>query len=391
MFYILLTLALFGHWALCIYAINRMHATALPHRLLKVVDLLWYVFLFAVPATVVCLVVLLGPSRAWPQSLSGRVLLLTYASICWISAPLAVLTWLRQVARTSTTLRLESNHTTRINTIRQLGFVPSGSLTTWCLSRLPTNQVFDLWIHHKTLRLARLPAQLDGLTVTHVSDLHFTGRVKQDFFRLIVDQTNALESDLIVITGDIIDKKPCFGWLSEVLGHLRARHGVFFVLGNHDLRIDDEVRLRNELVAQGFIDLGGRHETIRVNGTPILLAGNELPWFAPAADMSVVPRELSDSRPFRVAVAHSPDQFPWARTHDFDLMLAGHTHGGQIRFPFVGPVFSPSHHGVRYSAGTFYEPPTLLHVSRGLSGTRPLRFNCPPELARLILRPDAPK
>jgi hypothetical protein len=149
--------------------------------------------------------------------------------------------------------------------------------------------------------------------------------------------------------------------------------------------------LRNELVAQGFIDLGGRHETIRVNGTPILLAGNELPWFAPAADMSVVPRELSDSRPFRVAVAHSPDQFPWARTHDFDLMLAGHTHGGQIRFPFVGPVFSPSHHGVRYSAGTFYEPPTLLHVSRGLSGTRPLRFNCPPELARLILRPDAPK
>jgi hypothetical protein len=105
--------------------------------------------------------------------------------------------------------------------------------------------------------------------------------------------------------------------------------------------------------------------------------------------MSAVPPALAGGRPFRIAVAHSPDQFGWARYYDFDLMLAGHTHGGQIRFPLIGPVFSPSHHGVRYAAGTFYQPPTLMHVSRGLSGTRPLRFNCPPELARLNLRPDA--
>ena len=193
---------------------------------------------------------------------------------------------------------------------------------------------------------------------------------------------------MMVITGDIIDKRPCFGWLSEVLGKLTAPHGVFFVLGNHDLRIRNELGLRTELVKQGFVDLGGRYETIHLHGSPILLAGNELPWFAPAADMSTAPVELPSGRPFRVAVAHSPDQYPWARDYDFDLMLAGHTHGGQIRFPVIGPVFSPSHYGVRYSAGTFYQSPTLMHVSRGLSGTRPLRFNCPPELARLVLRPD---
>jgi uncharacterized protein len=63
-------------------------------------------------------------------------------------------------------------------------------------------------------------------------------------------------------------------------------------------------------------------------------------------------------------------------------MLAGHTHGGQIRLPVVGPVFSPSRFGVRYASGTFFRAPTLMHVSRGLSGTRPLRFNCRPELAQ---------
>jgi predicted MPP superfamily phosphohydrolase len=92
---------------------------------------------------------------------------------------------------------------------------------------------------------------------------------------------------------------------------------------------------------------------------------------------------------FRIAVAHSPDQYPWAQNYDFDLMLAGHTHGGQIRFPVIGPVLSPSRFGVKYAAGTFYEAPTLMHVSRGIAGTRPLRFNCPPELSKLVLRREA--
>jgi predicted MPP superfamily phosphohydrolase len=67
-------------------------------------------------------------------------------------------------------------------------------------------------------------------------------------------------------------------------------------------------------------------------------------------------------------------------------MLAGHTHGGQICFPLIGPILAPSHYGVRYAAGTFDLPPTLMHVSRGVSGLQPLRFNCPPELAKLVLR-----
>jgi predicted MPP superfamily phosphohydrolase len=88
----------------------------------------------------------------------------------------------------------------------------------------------------------------------------------------------------------------------------------------------------------------------------------------------------------RILLAHSPDQLSWARRNDIDLMLAGHTHGGQIRFPLIGPILAPSRYGVRYAAGTFYLPPVVMHVSRGISGLQPLRFNCPPELTKLVLR-----
>ena len=66
-------------------------------------------------------------------------------------------------------------------------------------------------------------------------------------------------------------------------------------------------------------------------------------------------------------------------------MLSGHTHGGQIRIPFIGPIFSPSASGVKYDYGLFNAPPTILHVTRGISGKHPLRWNCPPEIALLTL------
>jgi predicted MPP superfamily phosphohydrolase len=84
-------------------------------------------------------------------------------------------------------------------------------------------------------------------------------------------------------------------------------------------------------------------------------------------------------------LAHSPDQLSWARRGDGDLMLAGHTHGGQIRLPLIGPVFSPTRDGVQFAAGLFHAPPTILNVSRGLSAELPLRMNCAPEIIHLTL------
>ena len=81
----------------------------------------------------------------------------------------------------------------------------------------------------------------------------------------------------------------------------------------------------------------------------------------------------------------SPDRLPWARANDVDLVLAGHNHGGQLRIPFIGPLVAPSRYGVRYASGTFHSPPTVMHVSRGISAKAPFRICCRPELAKLTL------
>jgi predicted MPP superfamily phosphohydrolase len=122
-----------------------------------------------------------------------------------------------------------------------------------------------------------------------------------------------------------------------------------------------------------------------VRETPLLLAGNERPWFGTAPNLANAPPPTAAGGPFRILLSHTPDQIAWARRNHFDLVLAGHTHGGQIRIPLAGPIVSPSRYGVRYASGTFFEGRTLMHVSRGLSGLHNLRWRCPPELALLEL------
>ncbi len=385
MVYLLAVLMLCGHLPICIFVINRLHATSLPHWLMKFVDCVWYTTLFGVPLLVAAYV-LFGPPAFLSEQPLLQIVVWGYAIACWFALAMTIPVWLKYVADAHTTDRLLSNHSSLIDTVRLLGRRPVRSPLTDLTSRLPMNQVLKLSIEEKVVRLPRLSADLDGLTIAHVSDLHFTGHITSDYFQIVIDRTNELSADLVAISGDIIDSRECWPWLDDVLGRLTSRYGVFYVLGNHDLRVRDEAGLRAQLSKHGFNDLGGRWQMIEVEGSPIVLAGNELPWFVPAADMKNCPARRGSKRPLRIAIAHSPDQIRWAQVYDFDLMLAGHTHGGQIRLPYVGPLFAPSRHGLKFSAGTFYEDPTLLHVSRGVSGTRPLRFNCAPEITKLVLR-----
>jgi predicted MPP superfamily phosphohydrolase len=282
-----------------------------------------------------------------------------------------------------------SNHTQVVDVLAAIGHRPTHGTLVELLSRVPRNEIFQLHVNQKRLVIPRLNPQLSGLTITHISDLHFTGEVTEDFFREVVRQANQLQSDLIAVTGDIIDKRKCMGWLGEILGQLKAAGGVYFVLGNHDVRVHDEFGVRDALTSAGLVDLGKRWTQIDVHACPIVLAGNELPWFMPAADLRDSPPVGREDSPLRILLSHSPDQLPWAKVNDIDLMLAGHTHGGQIQLPVLGPLLSPSRFGVKYASGTFFEGPTLMHVSRGVSGTRHVRLKAPPELTQLELVPGA--
>ena len=164
------------------------------------------------------------------------------------------------------------------------------------------------------------------------------------------------------------------------------------------MRTGDVPRLRRLLEESGLIDLGGRRRQIEINGQPVELLGNELPWIKhePAGVPLLRRSSAGCGTPsgtackqavaqLRIVLSHSPDQLGWARAQDADLMLAGHTHGGQICIPPLGAIFSPSAWGVKHVAGVYYSPPTILHVTRGVSGDTPVRWRCPPEIAHLKL------
>ncbi len=121
-------------------------------------------------------------------------------------------------------------------------------------------------------------------------------------------------------------------------------------------------------------------QQIEVRGEPLIVIGNEYPWVAPPPDLTGCP-----VGPFRLCLSHSPDNITW-RGAGVDLMLAGHVHGGQIRFPLIGSLLVPSKLGRRYDCGTFSVPPTVLHVSRGMGGDIPVRYGCRPEVTLLTLK-----
>ena len=146
------------------------------------------------------------------------------------------------------------------------------------LTRLPLNEILRLDVTDWMLDVPRLAPALDGLSIVHLSDFHLTGRVGKAYFREVVRASNELQPDLVALTGDLVESKACLDWIPDTFGQLRARYGVYFVLGNHDLRTRDVPRLRRMLEQSGLIDLGGRRRQIEINGQPVVLMGNELPW-----------------------------------------------------------------------------------------------------------------
>jgi hypothetical protein len=382
MSYLVALLFLAGHGALAVAVINRLHSTGIPRPWLKVCDLCWFGYLLGVP---------LAAGWYWRVvSLGGRgplrALVVAYIALCCVAILVAAVHRVLYLARGQATAQQLSNHTQSLAIDQRLGHRPAATLGTRWLSYLPGNEVFDLQLHTKTLQLPRLDRRLDQLTIAHLSDLHMTGHLTRSFYDEIVDQANGLHADLIAITGDIVEKPKCLSWIAGTLGRLRAPLGVYYILGNHELRIKDRTLIRKILDEAGLVGVGGRWVPLVIRGAPLVVAGNELPWHPPAPDMHALRAAVGRTRPFSLLLAHSPDQLPWARRHDFDLVLAGHTHGGQVRLPLIGPILAPCATGIRHAAGIFYRPPTLMHVSRGVAATRAVRFGCPPELTCLVLR-----
>ncbi len=369
-----------GHTELVVTLINRVHGLPLPQRFLRQLRHWHDVWVPAFPLLLVWRVGLDGPrvlaGGSWAELGTGwRV----YLALCAVGAVGLCVHLVRGRLQRVPSAQV-SNHSWTVDMQKRLGRRPVAPGPFRFLTYVPGNEIFRVEVSVKEYRLPRLPKQWDGLSVLHLSDLHFIGTIERAFFEEVVELGAELNCDLAVLTGDLLDHQRLVEWLPTTLGRLSCPLGCYFVLGNHDWSLDPE-QTRQWLTDLGWKDAGGRCFLIDHKGSVLALAGTERPWMGRHPDLTRVPAHA-----FRVLLSHTPDNLAWARRNRVDLMLCGHNHGGQVRLPLVGPVYSPSLHGCMYAGGAYWKEPTLLYVSRGLSGRHPLRLNCQPELTKLVLR-----
>lgn len=287
-----------------------------------------------------------------------------------------------------------------LSTTLTVAAAAAAAATTYALGVEP----FWLEPTHVDLFCPRLPAALDGLTILLLADTHIGqwGRREKTLARLL----DALPTpDLVVLAGDQIQGARGIPFVHRLVReHVRARHGRFLILGNAEHKLKGPVRRAfvSDLHKDGLTVLVNHHVPLTIRGAAITVAGTDDPYYG-HADLG---RTLQGAPPerFCLLLAHSPQIAVEAARRGVDVMLSGHTHGGQIRLPVVGALRTQNPLSRRMDQGLFDRPrlwdvlgrdpggDLLTYISRGV-GTAPLwriplfpRFLCRPEIAWLTLR-----
>lgn len=249
--------------------------------------------------------------------------------------------------------------------------------------------LWALCIEPARLEERRVAVRIDGfpsMTIGMVSDIHAGSNfVDQERIRRVVRILNAGQPDLIALLGDYVTENRLAAPIpaeqtASWLGELRAPGGVFAVLGNHDWW-QDGPGITRSLQGAGLRVLEGEFATTEVRGQRLWVLG------VPDATTRGAFVEDALARAPRgapvLALTHSPDIFPRVPEH-VRLTLAGHTHGGQVRFPLLGALVVPSRYGQRYAQGHISEGNRHLYVTSGLGmSIFPIRFGVPPEVVFL--------
>jgi len=232
--------------------------------------------------------------------------------------------------------------------------------------------------------LPTLPAEFDGLTLAHLSDLHIRTFGLRE--RRTVQLLAEAKPDLIVVSGDFTVEGSEANAIRRFmldLRDLRPPLGILAVLGNHD-HWHPLYAMAQIFSDSGVTILINESTHIRKGQQAVMVAGVDDP-FTGHADVRQALRG-STSSPFTILLAHSPEIFPEIDRTRADLVLAGHTHGGQIRLPFVGPLWLPRG-SEPYVSGWFENAQARMYVTRGIGTTiLPFRFLCRPELPLITLR-----
>ena len=233
--------------------------------------------------------------------------------------------------------------------------------------------------------LRDLPERFEGFRITQLTDVHHSRIVGIDEVRRIVNLANSTKPDLIALTGDYTTSyrryiEPC----AEALRSLNAPEGVWAVLGNHDHYTDPELTAR--ALARNRIAVLNNANTILRRGSDVLQLSGIDDWSWAGTNWPRALYGLDQKRP-TVLLSHQPRVLDFAESENVGLILSGHTHGGQINLPLIGPPARFATAELKYSQGLFRRGDTHLYVSRGTGVIGlPLRLGVRPEIAVLRLR-----
>jgi predicted MPP superfamily phosphohydrolase len=241
---------------------------------------------------------------------------------------------------------------------------------------------FMLTIEHRPIQLERLPQAFEGFRVVHLSDVHHSAFTSREQVARAVETANRLNPDIIALTGDYISHDRAFAApCAELLGRLHARYGVYAVLGNHD-HWTDAALITDLFRAEGITVLVNQGMRFEQRGAAFWLAGVD-DTMVGLEDISLALAGSRDDE-MKLLLAHNPIILRRAARAGVDLVLSGHTHGGQVKLRSErGAAGRPRR---RLLKGLGRQGDTQIYVTRGVGTVvLPVRFGCPPEVSLLEL------
>jgi predicted MPP superfamily phosphohydrolase len=242
------------------------------------------------------------------------------------------------------------------------------------------NQIYQPQVTEYELRLKDWPQEFSGMTIVQISDLHYGHYFSKDYLKTILAKAKSMKPDLYAFTGDFINFKKDVPAMSGLLKGFKAPLGVYGVLGNHDWGAD-AAGLTKALKKDGIRVMDHEVVFFKRKGKKLAVMGAAELWFG-NQDESAIRNAQADAK---LLLAHHPDHFYLAKAVGAQLQISGHCHGGQICFPFIGPLIVPSSEGRKYAGGFYKEKESVLFVTNGIGCYPPLRTLCPPEIVKLTL------